>query len=69
MANAKKCDRCGKFYNPYPIGDAVGAYNSVRKARTNSVGAILCERDPIDLCEQCMCELNEFLNNRKGNKE
>ena len=26
------------------------------------------EKDPIDLCEQCMCELNEFLNNRKENK-
>ena len=68
MAEAKKCDRCGKFYEPYPTGDALGAYNSVRRARTNLFGAIVYEKDQIDLCEQCMCELNEFLNNRKENK-
>lgn len=65
MAEAKKCDRCGQFYDPYPIDDAVGVYNSVRRARTNSFGAIVCEKGQIDLCEQCMCELNEFLNNER----
>ena len=68
MANAKKCDRCGQFYDNYPIGNSVGIYNGIRRVRKDEFGSIMAERETIDLCEKCMSEFAEFLSNRKENK-
>lgn len=57
--NAKKCDRCGKFYENYPIGNQAGVYNAVCRLRVSGSGAILADSKHIDLCESCM---DEFLN-------
>ena len=36
MSLAKKCDRCGKFYEHYPIGNP-GAYNAIIKIKRVSM--------------------------------
>lgn len=57
MANAKKCDRCNKFYNrstrPKMIidGDSYSLYM-----------AVAGEGREIDFCEDCIKKLEKFLN-------
>lgn len=65
MACAKKCDRCGKYYDDYAF--AVGEYNYVVKGRRrflkdegDAQGAIR------DLCPECMQEFCDFLNRFAG---
>jgi hypothetical protein len=56
MANAKRCDRCNKFYNgptkPTMIigGDSYSIYIAVNGGRE------------IDFCEDCIKKLEKFLN-------
>lgn len=56
MSDAKKCDRCGKFYDIYePVDNAAGFYFA------NNVGSSL---QPLyDLCPDCMEELINWLTN------
>lgn len=61
MSLAKKCDRCGKLYEHYPIGNRAGAYNAVRLVRRDFNGKLLHERDVNDLCPECMAEFKEFM--------
>lgn len=58
MADAKKCDRCGVFYED----------NSNHKSWTrNIVGIFLSYQDThldrYDLCDDCVEKLKEFLSN------
>jgi len=67
MALAKKCDRCGKLYEHYPIGDQAGVFNSIKRVRKNDEGHVRSyEERSIDLCPECMDTLNRFL---KGEAE
>lgn len=56
MANAKRCDRCNKFYNrstrPTMIidGDSYSLYVAIAAGRE------------IDFCEDCIKKLEKFLN-------
>ena len=56
MANAKRCDRCNKFYNrstrPKMIvdGDSHSLYMEIGSGRE------------IDFCEDCIKKLEKFLN-------
>ena len=63
MALAKKCDRCGQYYNHYPLGNEPGIYNAIRQARVDSVGTIVREGSHLDLCPKCMDDLFHFLHN------
>lgn len=63
MALAKKCDRCGRLYNHYPVGDAPGTWNSVRLERHAANGHFQSQRDSMDLCTYCMNDLQSFLMN------
>lgn len=59
MANALKCDRCGKLYENYKgirIGDR-GAYYCCMSIITSD-GWV---RRGYDLCPECMTKLVEFL--------
>lgn len=47
MSLAKKCDRCGKLYEPYSTGE-----NSIRLIRNYKI---------LDLCPECMKAFNEFM--------
>lgn len=33
MAIVKQCDRCGKFYNPYPMSNNPNMYNALRRVQ------------------------------------
>ena len=61
MSLAKKCDRCGKLYEHYPIGNRSGNYNAIILARRDFNGKLLYERDATDLCPECMTEFEEFM--------
>ena len=62
MALAKKCDRCGKFYEHYPVGNRPGEYNAVAKVRRGSNGGTEYTSKPLDLCSDCMELLEIFIN-------
>lgn len=65
MAIAKKCDRCGKFYEHYPVGNWPGEYNAVAKVRRGSNGGTEYTSKPLDLCPDCMYAFVKFM---KGSK-
>ena len=65
MALAKKCDRCGKFYEHYPVGNRPGKYNAVAKVRLGKYGAVEYRSSDMDLCQDCM---NAFVKFMKGSK-
>lgn len=65
MALAKKCDRCGKFYEHYPNGNAPGEYNALEKVRLGKHGAVEYRSSDMDLCQDCM---NLFVKFMKGSK-
>lgn len=60
MADIKKCDRCGKTYEPYPKDfDKL----CVCTRKKSSLGAVL--RIEQDLCMDCLKDLDEFMNPKK----
>lgn len=64
MANALKCDRCGKLYEPYKgirLQDKGAYYCSM-----SFFSEYGCNRRDFDLCPECMTKLVEFI---KGDKE
>lgn len=61
MALANKCDRCGKLYEHYPIGNQAGVWNAVKRVRKKDDGQVLSEEHDIDLCPECISKFNNFL--------
>lgn len=72
--NAKKCDRCGRFYEEYGDYLADGKNYDIEKSSMIRVGTetitgkFICENH-FDLCPKCMSELNEFLGYEKPEKQ
>lgn len=65
MANAKKCDRCGKLYERYSgiqIIQGGNLYNTVHVAND-------FVRNSYDMCPECMTKLKEFLTEMEGENE
>lgn len=60
MALAKKCNRCGKYYDPYPAGNR-NRCNGIRKCFILDNGTVSYNNDAIDLCEECMKAFDEFM--------
>ena len=67
MANAKKCDRCGKFYELYNIAND--------DVKPNCVAAVNCDFKGIytkdimyDLCPECMTEFKKWMGWRIKNE-
>ena len=62
MALAKKCDRCRKLYEHYPIGNKA-QYNAIRKIQTNIAGETINGTHGlvIDFCPECMDEFEKFM--------
>ena len=52
---AKKCDRCGKFYENYPTGNKT-QYNALRIIQRNSIDETINGYTTYDLCPECMDE-------------
>lgn len=55
MSDAKKCDRCGKFYDPNEITfkKDVSKFKLVRLKN--------CFERELDLCQECQCELKNWV--------
>ena len=60
MSLAKKCDRCGKFYEHYPVGNS-GACNAIKKVRRHLGGTVDVFAATIDLCPDCMAAFEKFM--------
>ena len=62
MALAKKCDRCGKLYEHYPMVNKT-EWNAIRKIQRNPVGDTVnsAYTPAIDLCPECMNEFEKFM--------
>lgn len=60
MSLAKKCNRCGKYYDPYPKG-ATRRHNGVRRLCLSDTGSLLDHGDMLDLCPECMDAFDKFM--------
>ena len=62
MATAKKCDRCGKLYEHYPMVNKTEC-NAIRKIQRNPVGDTVnsAYTPAIYLCPECMNEFEKFM--------
>ena len=60
MALAKKCDRCGKFYDHYPTGDKL-QNNAIKMVHKTAEGLIHGKEKSLDLCPECMKKFDEFM--------
>ena len=62
MANAKKCDRCGKYYDEYIEEIWVTTHNKIR----NIDGFALTEdgyvHHNMDICPMCMIKFVDWMN-------
>lgn len=69
--NAKKCDRCGKYYDEYEkeIPEEMLRKNEQGLTRVNHVGLMgsadigysIAVSKPIDICPECMDKMIDFL--------
>ena len=57
MANAKKCDRCGKYYDKNNAKSMNGIFVTSISIKTNPP---LYKR-VFDLCDECIVDLYKFL--------
>lgn len=61
MSLARKCDRCGKFYETYAGQDANDfGFNRVTLRDVDNVGHDWV-REHFDLCEKCSTDLEDWL--------
>lgn len=63
MALAKKCDRCGKLYEHYPIGNQSGIFNGIKLVRIGENGSFDHAKNHDDLCPECIEAIKAFLHN------
>lgn len=64
--NAKKCDRCGKFYEPYTIQDNRFPFevNGIAFCRIYAGGESRAfDNNSHDLCEECFEAMHAFFKN------
>ena len=66
MADAKKCDRCGAFYDTH-IVPSKGAIKSGRLSKLRTYSINDCCDQVFDLCNNCWVDFEEFMNvSKKG---
>lgn len=72
MANAKRCDRCGLFFDPLKIDHLMcrfrnPAFFSKEDTEQSKVGSYLLMHEPadaiVDLCPKCAEDFELFMNN------
>lgn len=61
MAVAKKCDRCGKFFEPYNYRDDSSKINGIMTLNLDSTNRYFTH-GPYDLCPSCSTELMNWFN-------
>ena len=65
MANAKKCDRCGKYYDENAIFKSSNCFNCqcVSSVTEMTVGGYHYKN--YDLCDDCIADFRAFISGRK----
>lgn len=64
MGLAKKCDRCGKFYDEYNSAEDDKNINGIMTLNIDKQGRYYNHK-PLDLCPFCKCSFEKWLN-KKG---
>ena len=68
MADAKKCDRCGIYYETYEM-DIEGKKIANGLVKVNIVCKdIRFEQDAIDLCQECMDKFEKWMKDTNTDK-
>ena len=62
MALARKCDRCGNFYNPYISRTIKGDFNALKLINCYLTNDFYSNRI-YDLCPDCLDSFIKWLNN------
>ena len=65
---AKKCDRCGAFYEPYNVERNKKETNGIIRVNIDEVGQYY-SHEPIDLCISCKDSFEKWLKEAKDNKK
>lgn len=70
MAQAVKCDRCGRFFEPYEVNRqrstiVVKGFNTVIQGSWNGTDGYFAKKT-YELCPDCCKEFNEWLEEAKG---
>ena len=60
MSLAKKCNRCGKYYDHYPKGSKI-QYNGVQRFFRDEYGGMTRIDEALDLCLECMDAFDKFM--------
>ena len=66
MALAKKCDRCGNFYESYNTTNDSKNINGIMTLNLDEQGRYY-EHKPLDLCPNCKDSFEKWLN-KKGER-
>lgn len=66
MAKARKCDRCGAYYDPYEMRMGTHPVDYVYCGHNDYCGG---SGKSIDLCPNCMSELIAWLEIEEGEDE
>lgn len=62
MALAKKCDICGKYYDPYEIEICEKLVNGFTWTWTDSDELFFCPiKKALDCCPECMAKIRDFI--------
>ena len=69
MANARKCDRCGEFYDPFQMTGMICKFENPRFQTSNDIregviGKLMFDCDPdafVDLCPTCSEMFENFM--------
>ena len=67
MALAKKCDRCGTFYEHYPKGNKIQC-NAIKRVYNGCFfdgSSLIKEERILDLCPECMSKFDKFMTEGK----
>lgn len=57
---AKKCDRCGAYYELYGVWNNAKKCNAIMPVNIDGQGKYY-QHNPYDLCPECMAALYEFM--------
>lgn len=64
MALAKKCDRCGKFYDPKDVNICGAIVNGLKLISRDEQNNKAVKRIYFDLCPECLVSLAGWLKNK-----
>lgn len=65
MSNAKKCDRCGRYYDKNIKHKSSGRLIGSIISGVATTNRIYDNDNCYDLCDKCITELYEFLENKR----